>query len=352
MGHLLFVLYIVLGFSTINPEPSKAKVPVSLNLITVISDSEEAFLGRFGGATITENGEILYSDKDQKMIHIFHQDGKYHSSFGRQGRGPGEFEVPSAIKTDDEGYIYIIDNRNARISVWSLDYEYFTDIKMIPGWNIHFKKNARGLYVFNKPFRRMPSGNDTIIISKINRNDRNIEQLYVYEIVDWFDEDRPFSTFSNWVITSEDVLIATGHIDQYQLRRISMYGNIESVFGSSREPIHYTEEEMKIRVEIANNISSEAARIIAQGRTYKHMYSNIEICSQNWLWVHRNKKFGERDEIDIYNLDGEYKTMVTIPPSDNELQMLGIYSDKILFHITTPIGEERLYVYQIEYSGE
>lgn len=352
MGLKLIILCLVFAFTTLDIEHSKTKVPVSLHLETVISDSKELFLGRFGGATITENGEILYSDKDQKRVHLFDQNGKYMTGFGRQGRGPGEFEVPSAIKTDAEGFIYIVDNRNARISVWSPDYKYFTDIKVMPGWNSHFKKNAQVLYLFNKPFRRMPNGNDTIIISKINRDDRYLEQLFLYEIVELFDEERPFSTFSNWDITNDEVIIASGLIDQYQLRRISVNGQIESVFGVNREPINYTEKEMEFRVETANNISPEAARIIAQGRRYKHIYSNIEICSQNWLWVHRNKEFGARDELDIYSLDGEYKTMVTIPPSDNELKMLGIYGEKVLFHVTTPTGEERLHVYRIEYFDE
>lgn len=350
MGLSLFVLYLALGVTTLDTERTKTKVPVSLHLETVISDSKEVFLGRFGGATITEHGEILYSDKDQKRIHLFDQNGKYLTGFGRQGRGPGEFEVPSAIKTDTEGFIYIVDHRNARISVWSSDYEYFTDIEATPGWNSHFKKNAQALYLFNKPFRRMPNGNDAIIISKINRNDLNLEQLFLFEIIDWFDEERPFSTFSNWDITNDETIIVSGHIDQYPLRLIDLNGNVLKEFGKKAELVYYTDQEMQIRVE--KIISPEAARIIAQGRRYKHIYSNIEICNQNWLWVHRNKKFGARDEIDIYSLDGEYKTMVIIPPSENELQMLGIYGEKVLFHVTTPIGEERLHVYRIEYSDE
>lgn len=351
MVHLILVLYLMFGLTALGPERSKTtKLPVALHLETVISDSDDAILGRFGGATITHKGEVLYTDAGRKTVLVFNTDGEYTSKFGREGRGPGEFLTPSSISTDAEGYIYIADNRNARISVWSTEFEYFTDIELTPGWNIHFKKNERALYVFNKPFRRMPSGNDAIVISKINRNDRKLEQLFKYEIIDWFDEERPFSTFSKWVITSNDRIISTGAIDDHRLRRISLQGNIEAEFGVHWEPIYYNEDEMNTRIEVANSINPDFAAMIADGRNYKHIYSNIEICDQNWLWVHRNKKFGARDELDIYTAEGEYKTMVTIPASENELRMLGIYGEKILFHITTPEGEEKLHVFRIEYS--
>jgi len=350
MVQLIFVLNIVFGSLTLDTEHSKTKVPDSLHLETVISDNEEAILGRFAGATITYKGEILYADKDQKVVLVFSADGDYITKFGREGRGPGEFQTPKAITTDEEGFIYVVDGRSARISVWNSDFSYYHDIPYRSGWGTHFLLNKNHLLIFTKPFAPLPSGYDAVIISKINRSNKEASPFFLYEIRDWFDEKRLFDSASNLALTDSDQIIVTGKIDQYQLRLIDLNGNVLKEFGKEAELVYYTDQEMQIRVE--KIINPEAARIIAQGRKYKHIYSNIEICNQNWLWVHRNKKFGARDELDIYSLEGEYKTMVTIPPSDNELQMLGIYGEKVLFHVTTPIGEERLHVYRIEYSDE
>lgn len=352
MIHLIFILYLVLGFTTLEPEHSKTKVPVALLLETVISDSEDAILGRFGGATITNKGEILYTDAGQKTVLVFNAEGEYVTKFGREGRGPGEFLTPKAITSDKEGYIYITDGRNARISVWNPDFTYYFDIPYRSGWGTHFLKNKNHLLIFTKPFAPLQSGHDAVIISKINRNNREISEFFLYEIKDWFDEKLLFVSASNLAVTDDDQIITTGKIDQYQLRLINLHGVVLKEFGKKTDLIYFSDQEMQIRIDYANSINPEYAGMIAQGRNYKHIYSNIEICNQDWLWVHRNKKFGARDELDIYTHDGEFKTLVTIPASENELQMLGIYGEKILFHVTTPEGEERLHVFRIEYLEE
>jgi len=352
MGLKLFALYLVLGFISLDTERSKTKVPVSLHLETVIADSDDAILGRFGGATITQKGEILFTDASLKTVLVFNSEGDYITKFGREGRGPGEFQIPKATTTDKDGFIYVEDFINTRISVWYPDFTYYSDIPFRSGWGTHFLINKNHLLIFTKPFAPLQNGYDAVIISKINRNNKEASPFFLYEIRDWFEENLLFVSASKLAITDSDIIVSTGKIDQYPLRLINLNGDVLKEFGKNSDLVFYTEEEMQLRIDYANNINPEAARIIAQGRRYKHIYSNIEICNQNWLWVHRNKEFGARDELDIYSLDGEYKTMVTIPPSDNELQMLGIYGEKVLFHVTTPTGEERLHVYRIEYSDE
>lgn len=352
MMQLIFALYLVLGFTSFEPERSKTEVPVALLLETVISDSEHAILGRFGGATITHKGEILYTDAGQKTVLVFNPKGEYITKFGREGRGPGEFLTPKAITTDKDGFIYISDGRNARISVWYPDFNYYSDIPFRSGWGTHFLKNNKHLLIFDKPFAPLQNGYDAVIISKINRNKKEVSQIFLYEIKDWFDDKLLFVSASNLAVTNDDQIITTGKIDQYQLRLINLNGDVIKEFGNKTDLVYFSDQEMQIRIDYANSINPEYAAMIAQGRDYKHIYSNIEICNQNWLWVHRNKKFGARDELDIYTINGEFKTMVTIPASENELQMLGIYGEKILFHVTTPEGEERLHVFRIEYSEE
>jgi hypothetical protein len=344
------IIYLVSAFSVVETDTTKSQTPVALHLETVIEDSEEAILGKFGGATITNSGDILYSDRDQKTVLVFNAQGDYLTKFGREGRGPGEFEIPRVIASDHEGFIYVSDLGNARISVWNSDYTYRSDIFYQPGSGTQFFKNKNDLFIFTKPFVPLQNGYDAAIIYKIDRDKRELSQFFVYEIRDWFDEHRFFNSTSNVAITDEDLIIATGKLDKHQLRLIDLTGKALKEFGKKSEPVYYTEEEMQRRIDYAASIDPYFAEIVSQGRKYKHIYSDIEISDRNRLWVHRNKKFGARDEIDIYNLDGEYKTMVTIPPSPDELQMLGIYGNKVLFHVTTPTAEEKLHVYKIEYS--
>lgn len=352
MISLFFVLLIFFNPLLSESDLPDSKVPVALHLVAEIKETDNIFIGGLVSATMTKNEEILILDYYQKNVFVFDLSGNLLDSFGREGRGPGEFLTPSAIKTDHEGYIYIPDTGNARISIWNPDFTYRIDHQMIPGWREKLNRNSDQLFLSVKPFRRLPNGNDAFMIFKLGVDQNEIQPFYTYEfdaVNDWHDENRVFDSTSYWDISDDGKIVASGKFDLSPVRIInSENGKVETVFSESFDPVMYTEQEIEDR--LIRYPEGSAFRAIQEQRRYKQIYSNIQISDRDHIWVHRNKRFGARDELDIYTLDGEYKTMVTIPASENELKMFGMYGEKILFRITTQEGEERLHVYRIEYS--
>ncbi len=57
----------------------------------------------------------------------FDRDGSFIGSFGRQGSGPGEFDLPHSIVCDAEGLLHIADRNNARIQVFDRDGNYIRE---------------------------------------------------------------------------------------------------------------------------------------------------------------------------------------------------------------------------------
>jgi sugar lactone lactonase YvrE len=55
-------------------------------------------------------------------VQAFDLQGNYLGTVGRQGRGEGEFWMPSGIFIDPEDYLYVADTYNARIQVFRLGY--------------------------------------------------------------------------------------------------------------------------------------------------------------------------------------------------------------------------------------
>ena len=51
----------------------------------------------------------------------FGPDGNFISTWGGEGKGPGQFNVPHSIVTDGKGQIYIADRSNQRIQVFDGD---------------------------------------------------------------------------------------------------------------------------------------------------------------------------------------------------------------------------------------
>lgn len=54
-------------------------------------------------------------------VHKFTYDGRYVSSWGESGSGPGEFNLPHAICCDADGWLYVADRENHRIQIFDLE---------------------------------------------------------------------------------------------------------------------------------------------------------------------------------------------------------------------------------------
>lgn len=330
----------------------ESALPVSLELQTKIRETNDFFIGGLVSVTLTPEQDILILDYHQHKVFVFDSGGSLLHSFGREGRGPGEFESPTVVKADHKGYIYIADFGNARVSIWNPDYTYRTDYKLVPGWREKMNRNAEGLFLSVTPFRKLPNGNDVFKIFTLSIDQKGLQPFYTYEYdaaTEWFSEDRMFDSTTYWDITDDGKIVASGKFDYSPIRIIdSKSGEVEAIFSEEYEPITYTEEENEAR--LSRYPEGSQFRAIQAERTSKQIYTNIQVSNRDLIWVHRNKRFGEVDEIDIYNLEGEFETRVMLPASENELKMYGIYDEYVLFRVTTPIGEERLHVYRIEYE--
>lgn len=66
-------------------------------------------------------GDSLYVvDSQAHGVFIFGLDGKLKSSFGARGDGPGEFNFPTGIATDNQGHLLVADTLNCRVQVFDL----------------------------------------------------------------------------------------------------------------------------------------------------------------------------------------------------------------------------------------
>lgn len=71
--------------------------------------------------TVDPDGAIYVTSFGSDKIHRFKQDGSSLGSFGKKGRGPGEFFGPEGIVISPDRYIYAVDGGNHRVQKFSLD---------------------------------------------------------------------------------------------------------------------------------------------------------------------------------------------------------------------------------------
>ncbi len=87
----------------------------------------ETALGKPVGMTVHPDGRLFVADTHYSRVMIFDRDGVLCGSFGREGLGDGEFQLPTDVAVDARGYIYVSEyGGNDRITKWSPDLAFIT----------------------------------------------------------------------------------------------------------------------------------------------------------------------------------------------------------------------------------
>jgi hypothetical protein len=71
-------------------------------------------------AKVDDKGRVFIPDRKRGFIAVFARDGRYLTSMGRKGKGPGEFDVIGNLRIGPK-YLYANDTFLQRINVFSLD---------------------------------------------------------------------------------------------------------------------------------------------------------------------------------------------------------------------------------------
>ena len=86
----------------------------------------------WGIAADAGTGRVYVADRGGNRVAIFDASGTYVGQLGRQGDGPGEFRLPSALTLGPGGTVVALDGRRGLLSRWSSDGEFLRE-EPIPG---------------------------------------------------------------------------------------------------------------------------------------------------------------------------------------------------------------------------
>ena len=67
--------------------------------------------------------------KAESLVLKFDRDGNFIKTWGKKGKGPGEFDLPHSLVFDAQGLLYIADRNNARIQVFDADGNYIRELQ-------------------------------------------------------------------------------------------------------------------------------------------------------------------------------------------------------------------------------
>jgi hypothetical protein len=87
-----------------------------------LPNGAEYEFGRIAAVDADANGRIYILDNQAARVGVYEPDGRYALSFGRPGRGPGEFSIEAfAVRADADGTVAVRDGINQRDSRFAAD---------------------------------------------------------------------------------------------------------------------------------------------------------------------------------------------------------------------------------------
>jgi streptogramin lyase len=92
--------------------------------LRLFNEPNEAVVGPTGDIFVLQG-----HGKAESCVHKFGPEGNYIETWGRTGKGPGEFDLPHSLVFDAQGLLYIADRNNARIQVFDADGKYIRESK-------------------------------------------------------------------------------------------------------------------------------------------------------------------------------------------------------------------------------
>lgn len=93
---------------------------IALGAHDTLVAGETGMIGEVGGMAVDGDGRLWISDRMNHRVVVMTTGGQPLMEVGREGRGPGEFRMPSAIAVSDSG-VFVFDFLNRRIVGIGLD---------------------------------------------------------------------------------------------------------------------------------------------------------------------------------------------------------------------------------------
>ena len=100
--------------------------------IGVAEGPEEYMFSKIENIAVDEQERIYVLDSREKHIRVFDSDGVYVTTVGRKGQGPGELAGPRNLCITNQNQIMVPDATNLRITFFSLEGEFSSDIGTPP----------------------------------------------------------------------------------------------------------------------------------------------------------------------------------------------------------------------------
>lgn len=290
------------------------KLELTSPLIIGSEAEDNYFFASLREVKVDKKGRILALDSKSARIQVYDIDGKYISTIGRKGQGPGEFFVPYSFYLDEKGNIYVSDTMTRKITVFSENWIYKESISLNEIAHGKFSMDKEGYILFNSVAFNS-EGNMNINFNRLNPKEKSKKQfvsaLFLKPIIDGkrriiyehpYQQNIYFSLLGNGNIVLVKSLEPTIYYFSREgelLNKVLKEEKSERITKKEKE-IVFSESFKRVRAELHEKVYFPE---------YRPIYTNILIDDENRIYLEKFKPINEKSSnyyYFVFNETGKY----------------------------------------------
>ena len=290
------------------------------------ADTAKLF-GSIWDVTLDAFGRAYVLDRQAKEVRVFDRSGEHLRTLGHEGEGPGEFANPIALDWGPEGNLWVVDQRNARYTVFDTAGNYVgSHRRKIGGWGYPWGggfDDSRRLYEPSY-FADPVSGEDRKVYIRhavadgvaasdtFDLPQENDVRSYRMERPDGGSTivGIPFTPRLMWRFDRRGGLwFSLG--ENYRLYHRSLAGDTTRIVEREYQAVPVTSGELDdVRERYSRYGAQHMNRIISRIPEVKPAFESFVVDDQGYLWVSRTRRVDSNGSssatLDVFDPEGRY----------------------------------------------
>jgi hypothetical protein len=327
------------------PQEEWRLVP-DLKLGSINGVGPETF-GELVDLAVDDFGRIFVLDRQAREVRIFNSAGAHVRSFGREGRGPGEFLDPIALVLSRDASLWVVDPGNARFAVFDTAGRYLeSHVRPSNGyafpWGGGFDTHGR----FYDHVFVWGAGAPRYALARFDRSFQVADTVWLpeydspsFEIVTANSRTRVDVPFSARLIWRFDLRGFVWHsiTDRYRIYQQRLGGDTTRAIEKDIVPIPVTSEERDSALSRLEEFVRRGGKVDpSRIPKTKPVLSTFYVDDAGYLWVRRTASAS----FDVFDPQGRYLGGVKVEPPG--FTPVVFKSRDIYGTVTDPLGVDYL----------
>jgi len=113
------------------PKPQKgvpSKVILTEDLRFGEGDDPETAFSQVAFFVVTDEGHVIAADIKDKKVKVYDAEGNFLRNIGKEGQGPGEFQIPGGLALTPNNELMIEDSMGRRLAFFTMDGEFIKNV--------------------------------------------------------------------------------------------------------------------------------------------------------------------------------------------------------------------------------